>query len=433
MDRQFILENNIVEKYLLGRLSDTLKLDYERHLADSAESREELEQQRMLIGGLRQIGRDEMKAEIRRQTEAARAAQAMREQQQASDFSWGMLLRVAAILFIAVAAPSLYYFTQSQTQNEQMAAKFDTETEESLVPADVATADSVFAKMADKKTERRREVQAKPGRTAKLKNETSVPESEVVSQNQPVVSGEARQSDALAPPAPSTLSSGSGARAPAELDAVSSIATADDESEPEGFVAEDRVADLVAEEEPAIRSRANVEAAELQEKPTKAMAEASNDQTFGRSQSNAQIFSYSPASGKLYSRKRHDKLFQNSIEYKSQEKENFALPQFNFSSGDEIIRVEFKLHEKLAKAKDAYRRSKAISRSAVEGFAVTIAGTKTGDVLMQWAVEKAFFDYPLEDIKLIKLAPEKLKVVIQDSIIYNINMSEDSTRAVKEK
>lgn len=104
MDCQYILRNEIHEKYLLGRLSEAEKAAYLTHVRECESCRRELENQRLLIEGIREAGRREMKREIRRQVEKMR-----RERRQETR---RVLLRIAAVLLFLVLAPGLVYYYQ---------------------------------------------------------------------------------------------------------------------------------------------------------------------------------------------------------------------------------------------------------------------------------------------------------------------------------
>jgi hypothetical protein len=105
MDCHHIQQNELHEKYLLGRLSKPEKSEYEKHLEGCEACREELAKQRAVIAGIRAAGRVEMKLRIRQQVGE------LRERQQSPGSKWQMILKIAAVLFIVALIPSaLYYF-----------------------------------------------------------------------------------------------------------------------------------------------------------------------------------------------------------------------------------------------------------------------------------------------------------------------------------
>lgn len=104
MDCQYIQQNDFAEKYLREELAESERTAYEEHLQQCAACRKELERQRLLIDGLREIGRAEMKQEIRRQVAERRGA--------GSGIDWGLLLKVAAVLLFVVITPGVIYYYQ---------------------------------------------------------------------------------------------------------------------------------------------------------------------------------------------------------------------------------------------------------------------------------------------------------------------------------
>lgn len=104
MGCKYILQNEIHEKYLRGLLEDSEKTEYEKHLQECPSCQEELQNQRLLISGIRQIGRQEMKDEILRQVE-----QSEREK---TKTDWTTFLKIAAVIFLIIITPSLFYYFQ---------------------------------------------------------------------------------------------------------------------------------------------------------------------------------------------------------------------------------------------------------------------------------------------------------------------------------
>ena len=104
MNCNYILENEIHEKYLLQHLSKDEQKAYLTHLQLCEKCSRDLENERLLINGLRNAGHKQMKAEIRRQIAGTRAS--------AGRLDWGIILKAAAVLLVAVLLPALY-FTQS--------------------------------------------------------------------------------------------------------------------------------------------------------------------------------------------------------------------------------------------------------------------------------------------------------------------------------
>lgn len=105
MDCQDMQKNEYHEKYILSQLTDSEKADFEKHLSGCKFCQQELESQRVLISGIRAVGLHEMKEEIRRQVEA---------QQPGSQVSWARYAKIAAVFFVCVVTPALYFFFRAQ-------------------------------------------------------------------------------------------------------------------------------------------------------------------------------------------------------------------------------------------------------------------------------------------------------------------------------
>lgn len=118
-------ENELYEKYLLHQLDKVETEAFKAHFKKCVSCRNELSEQQRLISGLRAIGRQQMKAEIREQVPAREGR---------SSVSWGMALKVAAVLFIVALTPTiLKLYRQAQPFEPQMAV-LPSETESKVVP-----------------------------------------------------------------------------------------------------------------------------------------------------------------------------------------------------------------------------------------------------------------------------------------------------------
>ena len=118
MNCEYILRNDIHEKFLRGFLTDEQKTEFQSHL-DSCEScRKIFENERILSEGIRSVGRKSMKLEIERQVEQ------LRDEQSPTD--WTLLFKVAAVLFFLVILPGTLYYLNTDLfidEAEGMAAK----------------------------------------------------------------------------------------------------------------------------------------------------------------------------------------------------------------------------------------------------------------------------------------------------------------------
>jgi|GEM_PF-5613148 len=418
MDRQYIIDNDVVENYLLGRLSAQEKEDYEAWLEKNPQGKSELEEERLLLNGIRQIGRADMKAEIRRQTEAARAAEVMRSQQ--SDFNWGMMLRVAAILLIVIAAPSLYYFTQINTPELQNTGAFDTETE-GLMPAlaedEAAESDTAEPERMETEDVVAEKPVARRSRSAKKKEAIAAAPPAPPAEEAVVALGESRQDNVA--DLSSSIASGSGAA----REAVSDKRQA---GEDVGARVEGGITTLRDQPQPQLRVKANQDL-EISEQLTQPSAKSSLAQNkryknFVRGEA-ATVFSYSPKSDDLFEEQADEYLSRDAARHQSDD-DQINVPTFHFSSGNESIIVQYLLSENKVRSSYADRSS---------GFKVSLAGKSEEKLSMAWHVDKAFLDIPLERIKLIKLSNDLMEVVVDDSLYYEIDLKSDTTRAVRQK
>jgi hypothetical protein len=105
MNCKYILDNEIHEKYLLGRLSEKEELEYKTHIKSCKKCISELNRQRLFISGIREIGKGEMKNEILQQVRERRKKRPAQ--------NWGMIIKVAAAVLFIVIAPGMIYYYQN--------------------------------------------------------------------------------------------------------------------------------------------------------------------------------------------------------------------------------------------------------------------------------------------------------------------------------
>ena len=102
MDCEYILQNEIHEKFLKGLLSENQKAELELHLKSCESCRKTFENEKAIFDGIRLAGRKAMKLEIERQVEKSR------EERAGTD--WTLIFKVAAVLFFLVIMPGTLYF-----------------------------------------------------------------------------------------------------------------------------------------------------------------------------------------------------------------------------------------------------------------------------------------------------------------------------------
>ncbi|MBN1409027.1 MAG: hypothetical protein JW956_14605 [Calditrichaceae bacterium] len=102
MNCEYILQNEIHEKFLRGLLSEDQKAEYELHLKQCESCRTTFENEKALFEGIQSAGQQAMKLEIERQVEK------LREEHTGAD--WTLIFKVAAVLFFLVIMPGTLYF-----------------------------------------------------------------------------------------------------------------------------------------------------------------------------------------------------------------------------------------------------------------------------------------------------------------------------------
>ena len=133
MNSEYIKKNNLHEKYILGQLSSPEKNEYEAFIAENAEAREALEQERRLINGIRFAGASELKKEIQRQVETIRHPKT----------DWTLIYKAAAILLVFVLLPSVIYYENYRSPGKSTEQVVQTEKPASIDKDDSFTTDEI--------------------------------------------------------------------------------------------------------------------------------------------------------------------------------------------------------------------------------------------------------------------------------------------------
>jgi hypothetical protein len=157
MNCEYILQNEIHEKYLKGLLTDDQKAQYESHLKSCESCRNAFENEKVLFEGIQYTGREAMKLEIERQVEK------LREEQTETD--WTLIFKVAAVLFFLVIMPGTLYFLNTDlfTKKAEMApiGKVDSmtgiEMEETESASEIAKLEEMEEPVAEREASSRRE------------------------------------------------------------------------------------------------------------------------------------------------------------------------------------------------------------------------------------------------------------------------------------
>jgi hypothetical protein len=104
MSCRYIDNPDIYEDYIFERLGVLEKEEFKEHLKECPDCQKELEKQRSLIIALREIGKEEMKREIK--------AQAENWASRGSRFDWSLYMKIAAAVLFFVIAPGIIYYYQ---------------------------------------------------------------------------------------------------------------------------------------------------------------------------------------------------------------------------------------------------------------------------------------------------------------------------------
>jgi hypothetical protein len=111
MSCQYQKDSEIAEKYLLDRLSDKEKTEFEKHLRDCPICQERIEREKLLFAALQKIGREELKDDLKEQLQSSAVEK--------SSYNWGMLLKAAAVLLFFVLTPGIIYYYQEVMPREE--------------------------------------------------------------------------------------------------------------------------------------------------------------------------------------------------------------------------------------------------------------------------------------------------------------------------
>ncbi len=111
MTCQEIIRAELHELYLLDRLPDAQKSDYEAHLRDCPRCQQRLQHEKELLAGIQNAGRVAMKQEIQKQVLAAKTIRANR---------WSSVYRIAALVFILVLTPTVFFVYKTQVKQADL-------------------------------------------------------------------------------------------------------------------------------------------------------------------------------------------------------------------------------------------------------------------------------------------------------------------------
>ena len=177
MDCKYILQNEIHEKYLRGLLEDSEKTEYEKHLQECPSCQKEQQNQRILISGIRQIGRQEMKDEIRFQVKQS--------EMEKTKTDWTTFLKIAAVIFLIIITPSLFYYFQVIAPQHnaiypEIAEKISSEEKEDDFVVDEMKSTTIKDKKSPKEAGAKGVKPSSPSSSEQIAAETAVSKKRIV-------------------------------------------------------------------------------------------------------------------------------------------------------------------------------------------------------------------------------------------------------------
>ena len=187
MNCEYILQNEIHEKFFKGLLKEDQRAEYKSHLKSCESCREAFENEKALFEGIQLAGRQTMKLEIQRRVEK------LKEEQTSID--WTLIFKVAAVFFFLVIMPGTLYFLNTDlftkktemVPSEEIDKMNKIELKETKPVEEVSVFEDTKEPVIEKEiTDRRKAKTEKPVLTARgkglsreLKAKKSIPEKEM--------------------------------------------------------------------------------------------------------------------------------------------------------------------------------------------------------------------------------------------------------------
>lgn len=377
MNCQYIKDHELHEKYILEKMEIEEREEYLKHLKSCDNCRKELEKQQLIIGGIREIGRTEMKREIQKQIAIQRS--------QVDRMNWGMVLKIAAVVFFLVIAPGMIYYYQNMTpsyeSDDAKARKVTVETESSVLEtAEPVTERSKVVELDELRSNEREDT--KPAEPAsvdqekkKEKVDKSLKEVDMLSDNR----DDARQrgSEAMREKAAPTV--------PADADYAAEI-----EEE--------------AREAPSASMMSKVTVGSAGEGSASGLYRYEADLTaanMGR---------------RSYFEEAQKNVGKDSGMIQSQ--------QLNFKSQEKIILIDMQISDRLELEEKG--------QMPVQ-FPVEVTLKDSVNLNMLWQVNDQLFQINPAEIIIQLKAQQQIQVAVQNQFIYNIELNKPKTQAILQK
>ncbi len=419
MDCQTIHKSEAHEQYLFGRLNDSEKTEYEAHLRTCETCQAELENQRQLIFGLREIGRREMKEEIRWQVEGQKSSE--------SQIHWVRLAKIAAVLFMFVMAPSLYYIFRTQISqivpvSPDLSSKVLSEEKAETADTEQDTQQSEIAKLAKKIMSPAAGDPSPKGQIKGTVQPTAVRSSnkeDLRKKEAPPSEGRAQEtSDVEQITAPAKLNElysskptrGQTAHIPGKDVQISNI----ERIQPLlTLPANDSIALGRNKLKPELEFSLNQENIDA-----KAGAQKTKDFT---------IYHYELTSA--IDKIRMEERSVSPLDF-AQTSRNQAFSELLFKSNGHVIQVHLKTSVEGLTIENPTLDE---DRQRPQSFSVKILKQDVKSLEMDWYVGSDFLEIDPAEIRLEKWQDQTIRVVIKDRLIYKIDLQQESTRAILQK
>ncbi len=442
MDCPTAFPNDIHENYLLDRLSEIERADYEAHLQNCQSCQKILEAQRLLIAGIRQAGKQEMKDEIRRQVNQARSNKT------ASD--WQLIYKAAAVvLILMISIGGFYYFQQSQSLPVTMSVKEQLPAVLEKAPADAEdeAMPSATAVLKNRNTDAPQESGDKPAPIAASRENRTTTNRQ---QEEPLEITEDNRSETLESLTSSGVSTANGASGKTSLSRGSAGQPAASEALASAGVAEaDTETGITSLSADTIQPRAPALALKKQVQPDSTIAQIESlikrgdfEKTSSRLEIENQpaeekrlventvieIYRYIAPAAVQSSNKnspRQESITPNSTTFTTRSRIKTQPILLKFSFGEKSIHVNLKQESRQIEFGDV--------STLPDFFPVEILSRDSLTIEMKWDVSLRRLKSSREAITLSLIPDRLLKIELQNGSVYKIDLSEDQTEAVLQK
>jgi hypothetical protein len=417
MDCKYILQNEIHEKYLRGLLEDSEKTEYEKHLRECPSCQKEQQNQRILISGIRQIGRQEMKDEILRQVEQS--------EMEKTKTDWTTFLKIAAVIFLIIITPSLFYYfqviaPQHKALSPEIAEKVSQEEKEDDFAVNGMKSETIKDEKSQKEAGTTGAKPGAPSSSEQIAIETAVSKKRIIKEK------------TIAPP-------------------KKSVRQEDDPESFEESVSQQNNKALISG---SLRSRKSDEDKNILLKETREPLSSLKETEFQRDtklESKQPMAEISlPVMQKKLSGKGEDKrktadagissfdevLSEEAASMRLKSEENQIAAQTGGKGGASLPGIIFKANEikiQVHLLDSLQELTEDGQNKPPQTFGVKLLKKDSLYWEMNWYVNSYIFKCDTADMNLQILDDQIIQLNIQDRFIYKIDLKEDSTQAVLEK